>query len=552
MNKNVRLVDRAISAYVYPLLIKHLLHTPIVYAPNQEIVYRDQLRFTYRDFYKRVSRLANLLTSISVGPGDTVAVMDWDSHRYLECFFAVPMIGAILHTVNVRFSPEQILKTVNHAEGIVLLTHQDFLPIIEQIKNQFNTVKKIILLKDMDSKVEVKISLVGEYEEMLSNVSDQFDFPDFDENAKATIFYTTGTTGEPKGVFFSHRQLVLHTLATLTACASFISPCCFRSNDVYMPLTPMFHVHAWGIPYVATVLGVKQVYPGRYESSMLLKLLINENVTFSHCVTTILHMLLSSKVSNDIDLSKWKVAIGGSALPKGLARMAMERGIDVFSGYGMSETGPILALAMLKPDKIDADLEYQLDIRTKTGLPIPLVDLRVVDSQMRDVPYNSTGEIVVRAPWLTQSYFKDSKKGNALWRGGYLHTGDIAKVDKHGYVKITDRLKDIIKTGGEWISSLELENLISQHQAISEVVVVGVSDKKWGERPVAVIVVKSEFDGKFIDQDLKNYLSNFVKNGAISKWAVPERIIVVKSIPKTSVGKNDKKVIKVNIKDNLI
>ena len=258
MAKGVQLVERTQSAYAYPLLIKHLLHTPVLYAPDQEIVYRDQFRMTYRDFDRRVHKLANTLAGLGVGPGDVVAVLDWDSHRYLECFFGVPMMGAVLHTVNVRLSPEQVLWTMNHAEDTVVLVHQDFLPLIDSIRDDLKTVKKVIALKE-DNLPAVKMELAGEYEELLAAASDHYDFPDFDENAKATTFYTTGTTGDPKGVYFSHRQLVLHTLATLTAVGSFHAQGRFRSNDVYMPLTPMFHVHAWGVPYVATVLGVKQV-----------------------------------------------------------------------------------------------------------------------------------------------------------------------------------------------------------------------------------------------------------------------------------------------------
>ncbi|MFZ5584545.1 MAG: fatty acid--CoA ligase [Thermodesulfobacteriota bacterium] len=549
MGQNVKLVDRAEQAYAYPLLIKHLLHTPIIYAPDQEIVYRDQIRLTYRDLYARINRLANLLTDLGVGPGDTVAVLDWDSHRYLECFFAVPMIGAILHTVNVRLSPEQIAWTMNHAEDLVVLSHQDFMPLLEGIKDHLPTVKKYVLLREAGAEVKTSLPLAGEYEELLAQASDRFDFPDFDENAKATTFYTTGTTGDPKGVFFSHRQLVLHTLATLAATGSFAAQARFRSDDVYMPITPMFHVHAWGVPYVATVLGVKQVYPGRYDPPMLLKLLVTEKVTFSHCVPTIMHMLLTAEAAKSVDLSKWKVIIGGSALPLGLAKLAMERGIDIHTGYGMSETGPILTLALLKPGRLDADLEYQLDIRTKTGLPIPLVDLRVVDPQMKDAPRDgrTPGEIVVRAPWLTQSYFKNPEKGNELWAGGYLHTGDIANIDQQGYVKITDRLKDVIKTGGEWISSLELESLISQHPAVSEVAVVGVADEKWGERPLATVVAKPEYAGKLTGEEIKAFLERFAADGAISKWAIPDQVRIMEVIPKTSVGKIDKRAIRASI-----
>ncbi len=550
MSKNVKLVDRAEQAYAYPLLIKQLLYTPIIYAPDQEIVYRDQMRLTYRDLYARIAKLANTLKDLGVGPGDTVAVLDWDSHRYLECFFAVPMIGAILHTVNVRLSPEQILWTMNHAEDDVVLCHQDFLPIMEDIQGQLPTVKKYVLLKEAGQAPDgIKLPLAGEYEELLAKASDSYDFPDFDENAKATTFYTTGTTGDPKGVFFSHRQLVLHTLSTLVGVGSYVAPGRFRSTDVYMPITPMFHVHAWGVPYVATVLGAKQVYPGRYEPPMLLKLLATEKVTFSHCVPTILHMLLNAEAAKSVDLSQWKVIIGGAALPRGLAEAALKRGVDIYAGYGMSETCPILTLAMVQPDKMDADMEYQLDIRTKTGRPVPLVDLRVVDEKMQDLPHDgrSAGEIVVRAPWLTQSYFKAPDKGEELWAGGYLHTGDIAVIDPEGYVKITDRLKDVIKTGGEWISSLELESVISRHPGVSEVAVVGAADEKWGERPLAMVVARPDAKDSLTAQAIKDFMGEFVANGELSKWAIPDKILLVESIPKTGVGKINKKAIRAEI-----
>ncbi len=547
MAKGVQLVERTQSAYAYPLLIKHLLHTPVLYAPDQEIVYRDQFRMTYRDFDRRVHKLANTLAGLGVGPGDVVAVLDWDSHRYLECFFGVPMMGAVLHTVNVRLSPEQVLWTMNHAEDTVVLVHQDFLPLIDSIRDDLKTVKKVIALKE-DNLPAVKMELAGEYEELLAAASDHYDFPDFDENAKATTFYTTGTTGDPKGVYFSHRQLVLHTLATLTAVGSFHAQGRFRSNDVYMPLTPMFHVHAWGVPYVATVLGVKQVYPGRYEPPMMLKLLLTEGVTFSHCVPTILHMLLSAEAAKSVDLSRWKVIIGGSALPRGLARAALQRGIDVYTGYGMSETCPILTLALLRPDRLSADLEYQVDVRTRTGLPIPLVDLRIVDPMFRDQPADgkSAGEIVVRAPWLTMGYHKAPDKAEELWANGYLHTGDIAVRDEEGYVKITDRLKDVIKTGGEWVSSLELESLISQHPGVSEAAVVGVADDKWGERPLATVVPKPG-QADLTGDDIRQFLGKFVADGTISKYAVPDKIMVVEAIPKTSVGKINKRQIRIDL-----
>jgi fatty-acyl-CoA synthase len=564
------LIEHTPSAYDYPLLIKHLLHTSLATAPEQEIVYRDISRYTYRTLRQRIGRLASGLAGLGVKPGDTVAVMDWDSHRYLECYFAIPMMGAVLEMVNIRLSPEQILYTINHARADVILCLSDFLPLIDAIKDNLETVKTFVLLSDGGGAAEHPRSLVtfaAEYEDLLARSAEDFDFPDFDENTRATTFYTTGTTGNPKGVYFSHRQLVLHTLALLGSLASTPEHQRFHRGDVYMPITPMFHVHAWGIPYVATAIGVKQVYPGRYLPDTLLTLIQQEHVTFSHCVPTILHMMLTSPASQNIDLSGWKVVIGGSALPKGLAKLAMDKGIDVFGGYGMSETCPVLSLAQLKPSmtELDADLaptrpandaaassftqagrkEKEIEYRTRAGVPIQLVDLRIVDEQMHDVPHDgkASGEVVVRAPWLTQGYLNDPTNSENLWRGGYLHTNDIGTIDPEGYLLITDRIKDVVKSGGEWISSLVLEDIISQYPGVSEVAVIGIPDEKWGERPLALVVLKQESVSVVTDQHIQAHVKEWAERGVISKWAVPD-VRFVDYLEKTSVGKIDKKVLR--------
>ncbi len=479
------LIPRTASAYNYPLLIKNLLLYPVVDNPDQEIVYRDLYRGNYRQFRERVHRLANMLTDLGVQPGQTVAVMDWDSHRYLELFFAVPMIGAVLHTINVRLSPEQILYTIDHAEDDVLLVNSEFLPTMEQIRGRIDNVRTYILISD-DGVTECStIPACGEYEQLLAKASPEFDFPDLDENTRATTFYTTGTTGMPKGVYFSHRQLVLHSLGLLATLGSSTSHACLHRDDVYMPITPMFHVHAWGVPYVATMLGVKQVYPGRYLPDTLLELKEKEGVTFSHCVPTILHMLLKHPHAGQIDLRGWKLIIGGAALSRNLCVEALKFGIDAFTGYGMSETCPILTISKLSPEMLELSHAEQAEIRCKTGLALPFVDLRVVDGDFKELPRDgvSAGNVVVRSPWLTQGYLKDHKASERLWEGGYLHTGDVAVRDERGYLKITDRSKDVIKVAGEWVSSLELEDIVAHHPAVAEVAVIGKPDEKWGERP---------------------------------------------------------------------
>ncbi len=546
----IRKIERTPSAYAYPLLIKNMLRMPMIYAPKQEIVYRDKIRYDYLTLNRRVSQLANMLEQAGVTSGNTVAVMDWDSHRYLECFFAVPMMGAVLHTVNIRLSPEQLIYTINHAEDDIILLNSDFLPVIESIRDQLKTVKKFILLTDMETPPASAIELAGEYENLLSQSSPEYDFPDFDEDAMATMFYTTGTTGMPKGVYYSHRQLVLHTYGLMSAVCIYKSQINLNSTDVYMPLTPMFHVHAWGIPYLCTMIGLKQVYPGKYEPPVLLKLITTENVTFSHCVPTIIHMLVTSPAIRQFDLSKWKVVIGGSALPKGLCKTALSFGIGLTAAYGMSETCPILSAANMKPFMLDWDEDRQIEIRCKTGLPLPLVHLEIVDTDGIPVPHDgkSTGEVVTRAPWLTQGYLKDPERSEQLWENGWLHTGDIGNIDPEGYLQITDRVKDVIKTGGEWISSLELEDIISQHHAVSEAAVIGVPDEKWGERPMALVVLKEEYKGKITEEELRDFFKKYVDNGSIPKYGIPGKISIVDAIAKTSVGKINKKELRVHYK----
>jgi len=539
-----KLITKTPSAYAYPLLIKDLLHAPLSHSPNQEIVYRDLVRYTYGEFAERLGRLANGLASLGVEPGHTVGVMDWDSHRYLECFFAVPMMGAILHTVNVRLSPEQIVYTINHAEDDVILVNAEFLPLLEQIKDRLETVKRFVLLSDTTEPPATSVPLLAEYEELLARSSESYAFPELDEDTCATTFYTTGTTGLPKGVYYSHRQLVLHTLAGLSAMAMAPTQGGFHTDDVYMPITPMFHAHAWGYPYMATLMGVKQVYPGRYEPAVLLGLIEKEKVTVSHCVATIMYMLLGSPAIEQTDLSKWKVIIGGGPLPKALCKEALARGIDIYGGYGLSETGPFIMSAHLPPEMGDPDERRELEIRCRAGRPNPLVDLRIVDEAMNDVPHDgkATGEIVVRAPWVTMGYLKDDSSSAALWAGGYLHTGDIGSIDELGYLQVSDRIKDVIKTGGEWISSLDLENIIGQHPAVSEVAVIGVADDKWGERPMALVVLKAGAPGDA--EAVRTFVMEYAAKGVISKFAVPDRIVFIDAIDKTSVGKLDKKLLR--------
>jgi fatty-acyl-CoA synthase len=533
------------AGYDFQLLLKHVLEYGVAWAPDQQIVYRDQVRHSYATMYQRVLQLAGALQALGVKKGTKVGVIEWDSHRYLEMYFGIPGTGAILHTINPRLAPDDLVYTLMHAEDEILIFHEDFTPLVDQIRPRLPSIRKYVMISDTGAEPPFKGAV--DYEAFLSGAAPLPELPDLDENTVATLSYTTGTTGRPKGVFFTHRQLTLHTLSVTTTVGAFGNYGTVGKHDIYMPLTPMFHVHAWGIPYVSTLLGIKQVYPGKYEPPMLMKLILGEKVTFSHCVPTILQMIVNAPGIQQVDLGGWKVVIGGARLPKGLALAATQLGIQIYAGYGMSETCPVLTIANLKPYmEKDWEQEAQLDTAISTGFPIPLVKLRVVGADGQPVAQDGreSGEIQVRTPWLTQAYYKDPEQTEDLWAGGWLHTGDVATVDEHGFVQIVDRLKDLIKSGGEWIVSLELENLLSLHDDVMEAAVIGIYDEKWGERPLAIIVPQAEAKGRITADAMRAHLQSYVAEGVIASWAVPENYVFVDEIPKTSVGKIDKKILR--------
>ena len=536
----------------FSLLIKTLLNGPIQQAPQQQIISDGLGSYSYVEFINRLSRFGQLLRRFGVGRGDVVAIMDWDTHRYLESFFAVPMLGATLHTVNIRLSPSQIAYTIEHADDDVILVHVDFLPLLEEVMPQVKRDVRLIIMRDAPDRElpHTTLQIEAILDELFLEADSDFSFPNFDENTRATTFYTTGTTGDPKAVAYSHRQLVLHTMGILATLGPMSASNRFHNRDVYMPVTPMFHVHGWGFPYAATMLGLKQIYPGRYVPNRLMELVCEHRVTFSHCVPTILHMLLGCNAAASADLSNWKVVIGGSALPRGLAEQALARGVNLFSAYGLSETCPFLTVAHLDPND-----EGDIEARLKTGRPAAMVEIRVVDAVMNDVPRDgkSVGEIVARAPWLNEAYLKDEVATKALWHGGYMHTGDVGKFDERGNLIITDRVKDVIKSGGEWISSLTLESIASTVPGVAEVAAIGIPDSRWGERPMLVVV--QDNSNQTTASDRKNIIQEMIKiayqeaiaAGVISKWASPNRIDIVDKIAKTSVGKIDKKTLRTTI-----
>ncbi len=558
--------QQAQDAYGFPLIIKQLLNRAKIASTNQTISYADKVTYTYAEFFKRVNRLANVLKTMGLQAGDVVAVMDWDSHRYLEAYFAVPMSGMILQTVNVRLAEDKVLYTINHAKPKALLLNAEFEPMAKNYRHDAPSIEKIVWLDDTQlnnnkySKYEPQTEQIsmpdyveGEYEALLAEASDAFDFPDFDENTIATTFYTSGTTGDPKGVFFTHRQIVLQTLASTLASALNAEGQGARYNDVYMPMTPLFHVHAWCWPYGATMIGLKQVYPGRYLAPRLVDLIEQHKVTLSHGVPAILQMLLKEMAVRGRKFDGLKLLLGGSKLNEGLAKAAIESGIEFMSGFGMSESCPVLSRAVFD-DKTDSmEIKEQLNYRCLSGSPIMLVSMEIWDENGKPQPMDgkSTGELVIRAPWLTQSYFKNSDAGNELWQGGWMHTQDIASISSNGTLSITDRLKDVIKSGGEWISSLEVETIFSFHPSVADVAVIGIPDERWGERPLALVVLKPDY----VDTKAADILAlghQAVEKGYLPKYGVPNEIKFLLEMPKTSVGKLDKKRMRMMCAEKLI
>ena len=527
------------TAYNHSLLIKDILLSPYAWNPDQEIVYRDKTRITYREFRERVAKLAAALTEMGIRPGDTVAVMDWDSHRYLECYFAIPMIGAVLHMINIRLSAEQMIFTIAQAEDKIMIVNTDFIPILEQIKGRIDTVEHYILINDSGEEPKTGIEFSCSYEEMLERSKPLAEFPEFDENTRATTFFSTGTTGLPKGVYFSHRQIVVHTLAMMAALTAPAEKSRLHMEDVYMPITPMYHVHAWGIPFIATMLGIKQVFPGKYLPDLLLKLIDSEKVTYSHCVPTIVNMLLNDPTSANYDLSRWKVIIGGSALPRAIAIAALKRGIDIHCGYGMSETGPVITIQHLSTKEQALPPEERAALLVRTGRPVGLVQLKVVNPT-GETPWDdkTTGEIQIRAPWFTKGYLKDTSNSEKLWEGGWMHTQDVACRDSSGSLRITDRMKDVIKIGGEWISSLEIEDILCLHPAIAEAAIIGYPHASWGEVPFALVVIKS--GEKLRERDLMKHIKKYIDLGLVPREAILTRIKFTDVIDKTGVGKINK------------
>lgn len=534
----------------YELTIKRILDRGLYIAPDSEIVYvtsKGKGRYTLSEAASRIERLAAALASVGVGRLDRVATLDWNTHWHFEVYYAAPMMGAILHPVNIRLAPAEIAYVMSHAEDKVVIVHRDFMKLLEAIGPKLKTLELAIVVDSDEVPEKIGGIKAVHYEDFIKEYGGKFEWPEIDENQPAAMGYTSGTTGLPKGVYHSHRMIVLHAMSSALHLAA-SGTVQLTARDTIMHVVPMFHVYSWGLPYIATLLGMKQVYPGRFHPKVLLDLIRDEGVTFTTSVPTVLYMVLTEPSSKEYDLRGLKWVIGGSALPKGLALMAVKRGINIIVGYGMTETAPILTLATPKPEHADLPIEEQLDkVRLKTGYPLPLVDLQVVDPEIKPVPRDgkTMGEIVVRAPWITPEYYKSPEKTEEAWRGGWFHTGDIAVWFEDGSILIVDRDKDVIKSGGEWISSVRLEDAISQHPGVAQVAVIAAKHPKWGERPVAIIVPKPGWEQKITTEEIRDFLmKNFVEKGAIPKWWLPDKVVLAEDLPKTSVGKINKRLLR--------
>ena len=508
-----------------------------VYPDSEVITFQgEQSRHTrFGDVAARVPRLASALAELGVKPGDRVGTLSWNHQEHLEAYFAVPCMGAVLHTLNLRLTPQQLAQIVNHAEDKVIIVDASLAPLLAAIRPHLTTLEKVIVVGEGDT------GGLGEslaYEDVIASSPERFDWPNLDERSAAAMCYTTGTTGDPKGVVYSHRSTYLHSFAIW---GSFQ----VRDSERVLVIVPMFHVMAWGVPYTAWMVGADILLPDRFlQPEGLCRFIETERPTFTGGVPTIFTGMLAHIQANGGDVSSLKRAVGGgSAVPESLIRAFEEKlGIELFTGWGMTETSPIGTIA--HPPRGTAP-EDAIRWRAKTGRTVPGVELRIVDEAGNEVANDgvAVGEMEVRGPWITGSYYNTSAPEK--FHDGWLRTGDVGSIDAKGFVQITDRSKDVIKSGGEWISSVELENLLMGHPAIADAAVVGVPDERWQERPLATVVLKP--GASATPDELRAYLGE-----KVARWWLPERWAFVEEIPKTSVGKQDKKKIRAEYADGKI
>ncbi len=510
----------------FPLTLQHILWRAEKLFRHKEIVTKQERgvhRYTYGDFVARVNRLAGALTRLGIRPGDRVATLAWNNYRHLEAYYAVPCMGAVLHTLNLRLFPDQLAFVINDAEDRIILADRTLLPILEKVSGRIPKVEKVIVLDD-------------EYEKLLAEAAERYQWPVLDERSAAAICYTSGTTGNPKGVVYSHRSNMLHTLVAMHAAVLG-----GEETDAILPVVPMFHANSWGIPYTAIMAGAKLLLPDRWmgDGKVLAALAIEERATFLAGVPTIWVNLVGALEASETRLPEvHSVVCGGSAIPRSLMERMDKLGLKLIHAWGMTETSPLGTVARPRSWQHPDD---PLAIRLTQGAAAPFVEIRIMDTATREeLPWDGKvfGEIEVRGPWVASGYHNAADPGR-LTKDGWFKTGDVARIDEDGFVTIVDRTKDVIKSGGEWISSVELENAVMGHPKVLEAAVIGLPHKKWQERPVAYVVPRPEHKGAVTADEIKSFLRD-----KVAEWWLPDEVRLVDEIPKTSVGKFDKKVLR--------
>ncbi len=529
----------------WPLLVPSILHRAARIYPEKAIVSRwadgTIHRMNYGELEVRVHRLMNALRSLGIRPGDRVATLAWNSHRHLELYFAVPSMGAVLHTINFRLAREQLKYIINHAEDRVLFVDRSVAPLAAAMREDIPGVEQFIVMDDRCAGPSALPAPAIDYEDLLAGASERAEFPRLEENMAAGMCYTSATTGEPKGVVYSHRSTYLHAMAGCLADAGALN-----EREIALPAVPMFHVNAWGMPYSCAMTGAAQVFPGSgLIGQPLAELLESQRVTCAAGVPTIWTLLYQHLKEKKYDLSSLHtLLVGGSAAPRWmLERFERDFGIRVLHAWGMTETSPVGTFSRLRAEMLAWPEERQMEYRLKQGIPIPGVETRILGDGGEDLPWDGehVGELAVRGPWVASSYYNNPEAGAAFTPDGWFRTGDMASIDRYGYVQLSDRKKDLIKRKGEWISSVDMENVVSGHPGVAEAAVVARPDPVCDELPAVLVVRRAGAEPPVEPQDIIDWLAP-----KFARWQLPlhEDIHFVESIPKTGVGKIDKKVLR--------
>ena len=533
----------------YELVVPKILQRAARVFPEKEIVCElggHTIRYDYAELYRRVVRLANVLRKLGVQRGDRVATFAWNHHRHLELYFAVPAMGAVLHTVNLRLSTEQLRYIVNHAEDRVMFVDDSLLAPIEAQAAEFPSIRQYVVMTESGRMPETSLSPAAEYEALMAEADEREDFPELQEREACGLCYTSGTTGDPKGVLYSHRAIYLHTMM---ACMTDVLG--FSERDVVLPIVPMFHANAWGTPYNCAMMGAKLVFAGsNVQPDHIVHLIERERVTLAMGVPTIWNNLLQYLDNHPADLSSLRaMVVGGSAVPRSMIETFRNKyGVLIIQGWGMTEMSPLGTAGRLTKKMEDWPEARQLDVLAKAGQLAPNVEAKLIGDDGEELPWDgkSVGELLVRGPCVARGYYNNPEAAEAFTEDGWFRTGDVAAIDEYAMLTISDRTKDLIKSGGEWISSVEMENVIMACPGVMEAAVVARPDEKWDERPLAY-VVRAEGGTEATPEAIVEALAQ-----TFAKWQLPaaEDIRFIDAIPKTGVGKFDKKVLRAMLRES--